>query len=327
MLGKHQAVSVVVALALASSLGCRSPRQRAWTKEQEGQVAAAMLKEAPKPQIPVDAVFDDKIRLIGVDLDRTEVRPGEAVTVTWYWESLAEAQGAWKLFVHLEGRSRREPFDHDPVAELVPIAKLQPGQIVKDVQVMRVPNDFPEGDAKIWTGIFDADALRERQQDVRMTLSNPDAVKVPHEPNHRILAAIVKVSKAAASKPTDAKPTPPRLDRKPRRYTAYRAPGAIVVDGKLDDAGWVGVPRVSDLVVPQDGAALGEDRRPDAKIAWDAQFLYVAFHNPDRDIRNDLVGRDSKLWEQDVVEIYLDPGADGKDYLELQISPTGAQAA
>ena len=121
-----------------------------------------MLKEAPKPQIPVDAVFDDKIRLIGVDLDRTEVRPGEAVTVTWYWESLAEAQGAWKLFVHLEGRSRREPFDHDPVAELVPIAKLQPGQIVKDVQVMRVPNDFPEGDAKIWTGIFDADALRER---------------------------------------------------------------------------------------------------------------------------------------------------------------------
>ena len=160
----HRRHLVLVALIVgALALGaCRSPRQRAWTKEQERQVAAALLAERPTPQIPIDAVFDDALRLIGVDLDRTSVRPGDSVTVTWYWESLAEAPGDWKLFVHFEGRGRREPFDHDPVAELLPISKLKPGQILKDVQVMSVPGDFPEGEARIWTGVFDPVALRER---------------------------------------------------------------------------------------------------------------------------------------------------------------------
>lgn len=310
---------VVVAVA-----GCRGPRMRALTKEQERLVGESILTTRPTPQVPIDAVFDDKLRLIGVDLDKKEVRPGESLTVTWYWESLAEAPGEWKLFVHFEGRGRREPFDHDPVGELMPISQLKPGQIIKDIQVMRVPADFPEGEVKIWTGVFDTEALRERQQDKRMLLSNADAVKVPNEPNGRLLAAVIDVSKDAAKSPEGAaRPSAPRADRKSRRYTAFRAPGPIVVDGRFDDAGWSGVPRVTDFVVPQDGAALADDRRPEARITWDDTNLYVAFYNPDSDIRSDFVGRDSKLWEQDVIEIYLDPGADGQDYLELQVAPTG----
>lgn len=322
----HRPTFVLVAIVLVGLAlgGCRGPRQRAWTKEQERQVAAAMLSERPTPQIPVDAVFDDALRLIGVDLDRTSVRPGDSLTVTWYWESLAEAQGDWKPFVHFEGRGRREPFDHDPVGELLPVNKLKPGQIIKDVQVMSIPADFPEGEVRIWTGVFDPVALRERQQDVRMRITNPDAVKVPHEPNQRVHAATVQVSKAAAKAEGAARPVAPaRPDRRSRRYTAHRAPGPIVVDGKIDDPGWVGVPRVSDFVTPQEGEAIDEARRPEARMTWDDQFLYVAFHNPDTNIRNDFSGRDATLWEADVVEIYLDPGADGKDYLELQVAPTG----
>jgi len=326
-----KSLAFLLGLAVMLSVaGCRGPRMRALTKEQERLVSESILTTAPTPQVPIDAVFDDKLRLIGVDLDKKEVRPGESLTVTWYWESLAEAPGDWKLFVHFEGKGRREPFDHDPLGELMPIKNLKPGQIIKDVQVMRVPGDFPEGEVRIWTGVFDVEALRERQQDKRMLLSNADALKVPHEPNGRLLAAVVDVSKNAKSENSDgdktdgaARPTPPKPDRKARRYTAFKAPGPIVVDGKFDDAGWSGVPRVSDFVVPQDGAAIADDRRPEARITWDDANLYVAFFNPDSDIHNDLVGRDSKLWEQDVIEIYLDPGADGQDYLELQVAPTG----
>ena len=312
-------------LALMVATGCRGPRQRALTKEQERIVSESVLTAQPTPQVPIGANFDDKLRLIGVDVDKAEVRPGDSVTVTWYWESLAKATGDWKLFVHFEGRGRREPFDHDPVGELMPISRLEPGQIIKDVQVLRVPADFPEGEVKIWTGVFDIGALRERQQDIRMVITNAAELKVPNEPNNRLLAAVVNVSKNAKadSKAKVTPPAPAKVDRKPRRYTVNRAPGPIVVDGKLDDAGWQGIARFSDFVVPAGGAALADEQRPEAKMTWDAEYLYVSFYNPDRDIKSGFTGRDSRLWEADVIEIYLDPGADGKDYLELQVAPTG----
>lgn len=315
----------LLALALTTlATGCRRPRERAWTKEQERQVQAAILSEAPKPQRPVGAVFDDKVRLIGVDLDRDEVRPGDRLTVTWYWESLAEAPGPWKAFVHFEGPNRREPFDHDPVGELLPIEKFKPGQIIKDVQSIKVPDNFPEGEARIWTGIFDHKAWSERQQDVRMQILNASTLSVGHDQNQRVEGARVRISKSAKAAEGKVEQRPVRRgDRRTRRAIAYRAPGEVVVDGRLDDAGWVGVPNLSDFVTPQDGDELSDRQRPEAKLTWDDRYLYVAFRVPDGDIASAFTGRDSRLWEADVVEIYLDPGADGKDYLELQVAPTG----
>jgi hypothetical protein len=97
----------------------------------------------------------------------------------------------------------------------------------------------------------------------------------------------------------------------------------VVVDGRLDDAGWAGVPLVSAFVKPQDGAELPDADRPEAKMTWDDTYLYVGFTVPDRVIASAFTGRDAKLWEADVVEIYLDPQADGANYLELQVAPTG----
>ena len=54
---------------------------------------------------------------------------------------------------------------------------------------------------------------------------------------------------------------------------------------------------------------------------WDDTYLYIAASCRDDDIYNDKTGRDAALWEQDVVEVYLDPGKDGKDYIEIQVSP------
>ncbi|HBQ13874.1 MAG TPA: hypothetical protein DEF51_22975, partial [Myxococcales bacterium] len=40
-------------------------------------------------------------------------------------------------------------------------------------------------------------------------------------------------------------------------------------------------------------------------------------------VKNTLEGRDAHLWEQDAVEIMVDPDGDGRNYFELQVSPTG----
>lgn len=301
------ALTLTAALALATVGGCRKPRERANTKEQQRQIDDALLSAQPTPMIPVNALLDGKVRLIGIDLDKREVQPGQQLKVTWYWESLAEAPGGWKIFVHFEGAGRRTTHDHDAVGELFPIARWKPGQIIKDEQTIAVPADFPVGRATLFVGIFEEEAWRERKQNIRMEVKNPAEVKVPVREDGRIEVGSVEIVKTGAATPSQ---------------TVYRAAGPIVIDGKLDDPGWSGIPPTRPFVSPS-GQPLPPSQRTTARLTWDDDYLYVAFTSPDSDIWNERRGRDAKLWEQDAVEIYLDPGADGRDYVEIQVSPTG----
>ena len=63
--------------------------------------------------------------------------------------------------------------------------------------------------------------------------------------------------------------------------------------------------------------------RTRAQVAWDQKNLYIAFECPDTDIFSELKNRDDKLWLQDAVEVFIDANQDGRDYLELQVSPAG----
>ena len=59
------------------------------------------------------------------------------------------------------------------------------------------------------------------------------------------------------------------------------------------------------------------------RTLWNDEKLFVGFSVADDFIHNDLEGRDAHLWEQDCVEIMVDPDGDGRNYFEIQVSPTG----
>jgi len=309
---------IILLLALAVALGgCRKPRERALTKDQQRQIEEAILAEAPTPQIPIGATFDDRVRLIGVDVDRPQIAPGQSLKVTWYWESLAAAPGGWKVFVHFEGSGRRNIHDHHPIGELYPIARWEPGQIIRYELTIPVPNDYPVGTAHLYAGVFEEEAWRERKQNLRMEIVNAPEVRTTVHPDGRLEVARVQVGGTGAGGVAPSAPSPPQ-----QSYTAFRAGGPITLDGKLDDEGWRGIPPTRAFVAP-DGKPLAAAHRTQARLTWDDDSLYVAFTVPDRDIWNERRGRDARLWEQDAVEIYLDPGANGRDYIEIQVSPTG----
>ncbi len=105
----------------------------------------------------------------------------------------------------------------------------------------------------------------------------------------------------------------------PFTYTAARVASPPAIDGDLSD--WADVPRTR-LFVRSDGKAFA--KRPcTAALAWDDRNLYVAFDAADDDVLSPHTERDDDLWTKDVVEIYLDPGADGLNYYEFQVSPAG----
>jgi hypothetical protein len=103
-------------------------------------------------------------------------------------------------------------------------------------------------------------------------------------------------------------------------YRAPRAAEAPAIDGRLDDAVWRAAPQTEPFVRTMTGDP-GEPRTT-ARIAWDASHLYVAFEVADDYLRSDFPdGHDPHLWEQDTVELMVDPDGDGENYFELQLSP------
>jgi hypothetical protein len=113
-------------------------------------------------------------------------------------------------------------------------------------------------------------------------------------------------------------PVPPRTDIPV--YEAERTNAPPALDGRLDDAAWRDAPETAPFVRTMDGAA-GEPATT-ARFAWDDEHLYIAFDIADELLKCTFEGHDANLWEQDVAEVMIDPDSDGRNYVELQVSPT-----
>jgi hypothetical protein len=101
-------------------------------------------------------------------------------------------------------------------------------------------------------------------------------------------------------------------------YTCLRAPGPITVDGDLGKPAWAGAarsPRFVDLVT-------GEPGFLDTRMAclWDERHLYVGFWIDEPDVRATLTKRDSFIWNDNDVEVFI--GGDDC-YYEFEINAFG----
>ncbi len=115
-------------------------------------------------------------------------------------------------------------------------------------------------------------------------------------------------------------PGPDTILAKPATMQVPHTDVAPVIDGRLDDAVWK---RTDGIRLGYGfGPTPGAPGRPTrAWLCWDRDALYVAFRATDPDIWSTLTERDGPLWEGEVVEIYIDPDGDGKNYKEFEVSP------
>ena len=102
-------------------------------------------------------------------------------------------------------------------------------------------------------------------------------------------------------------------------YTVKRALGTIRVDGVLDESSWKAAAGTGPFML-NDGTGLPATKT-EAKMLWDDQNLYFGFQCEDTDLFATMKVRDQHLWEEEVVEIFIDPDNDQLNYIELEINP------
>jgi len=104
------------------------------------------------------------------------------------------------------------------------------------------------------------------------------------------------------------------------QYTVNKINSIITIDGKLDENVWDSAEPTRDFVILGDNQNAAKSKAW-AKMLWDENNLYVAFYCQDTKIWATYEDRDDPLYREDVVEVYIDPDADGKNYLEIEVNP------
>jgi len=107
-------------------------------------------------------------------------------------------------------------------------------------------------------------------------------------------------------------------ERELARYTCFRTGDRLPIDGDLEKPCWRRAPwsgRFVDLVSGTPGFL---DTR--AALLWDDDNLYVAFRVEEPDVEARLSERDSLIWNENDVEVFIDGG---DCYYELEINALG----
>jgi Carbohydrate family 9 binding domain-like len=106
----------------------------------------------------------------------------------------------------------------------------------------------------------------------------------------------------------------------PRDYLCYRSPGAVTIDGRLDEPAWRAAPW-SEAFVDIEG-----DRRPAprhrtrVKMLWDDRHLYIAARLDEPHVWGTLTRHDSVIFHDNDFEVFLDPDGDSHLYAELELN-------
>jgi len=101
-------------------------------------------------------------------------------------------------------------------------------------------------------------------------------------------------------------------------YRCRRTETPPVLDGTLGDPIWKQAEVIA-LVRNQDGAAARFETT--VRLLWDEACLYVGFACEDTQIYATMTERDASLWEEEVVELFVDANSDGIGYVEIEVSP------
>ena len=138
---------------------------------------------------PVRFNFQERIALVGYELDRRMLAPGETARLTLYWEALAPLDEDYVVFVHVlrQGDQRWAGGDGAPQNGAAPTSGWQVGQVVVDEHELSFPPDAPADVYEIEVGWYSATTMQR--------LEVWDENDPRHEVRSRVMLSKIRVVK------------------------------------------------------------------------------------------------------------------------------------
>jgi hypothetical protein len=291
----NRIVLILFLIFWVSSTGCIE-RTSFSTKDKQEKVSKHVLKQKPSAiQHPLDINFENKVKLLGYDLDKESVDPGKAITITWYWQCLEPPGSGWRLFTHVldaKGLSKINKDREGDIRKNFQPEHWRKGDFIRDIQKITVPGNWSSSTIEFRTGIWKgSERLKGKGENI--------------DKRNRAIGPRISVG-----------------EEETKKVEIPKTLVAPVIDGKIeDDPAWQTALKLKGFVHPVKGTPVSEDTN--VMLLWNDDALYVAMFAKDEHLESKYEKHDDELWHEDAFEIFLDPGADKKDYYELQVSPAG----
>ncbi|MCA9668857.1 MAG: glycosyltransferase family 39 protein [Myxococcales bacterium] len=113
-----------------------------------------VLNKRPNPQHKLEINFENRVKLIGFDLDRTVSRGGK-FRIKLYFHVQSRVPAGYKIFIHFDQPAHRFHGDHDPLGGKYPTQYWLPGDYIIDPHDVEIPLlTTPSGRYKIYMGFW-----------------------------------------------------------------------------------------------------------------------------------------------------------------------------
>ncbi len=114
-----------------------------------------------RPSNPAGVRFGP-VRLVGYDLSQTELAAGDSLRLRLYWQAIEPAGISYTVFAQLfgPGEIMYSQADGLPESGIRPTSTWQPGEVILDDHVFKVPRDVPVGEYRILLGLYDAETMQ-----------------------------------------------------------------------------------------------------------------------------------------------------------------------
>ena len=106
----------------------------------------------------------------------------------------------------------------------------------------------------------------------------------------------------------------------PLHYVCKETKDKVVIDGKLDEAGWQQATWTADFKDIEGDAKPAPPLRTRVKMMWDQQYLYIAATLQEPHIWGTLVDHDAIIFRDNDFEVFIDPDGDTHQYYEIEIN-------
>ena len=283
----------------------RVAKNRSLTQVELMRIRKSMIGKTPNPKYKLNVTFSTRkgkafipsVLLYGVDLSAKRLQRGAKVTITYYFKPLRKFVSNWTIFLHVEAAKQHKFFlnhDHHPMGGIYPTKRWIPQRPFRSSYTLTIPKDFPGDTIAFYSGFW---------QRSRGNMSIPASARSGGK--NRLLLVSVPLAGKGLQRPI---------------YIAYRVKKAPVIDGKLDEAMWKGLPSTGNWPTYNNNKARF---RTYARLAWDNKYLYAGFYCEDDDIWTHYKKRDDPIFKEEVIEFFVDANRNFRDYVELQVSPAG----
>lgn len=106
-------------------------------------------------QHPLEVNLENKLKLIGYDLDSVKIKRGDALLLTLYWQGIGRLQEDYKVFVHLETDRIWGQEDHVPACGTRPTTTWVPAEVIVDRYSLLIDPHTSAGRYPILVGMYE----------------------------------------------------------------------------------------------------------------------------------------------------------------------------